>query len=372
MPSIFEKYGLKQVINTSGRMTILGVSTPRPEVVEAAMAGMTQYFEMKDLVNKTGAYIAGLLDVEGATIVSCASAGIAQSVAAVLVKDSDWLLENLHVTPIANNEIVLPKGHNVNFGAPVATMVALGGGKLVEAGYANECSAEQLTAAITPRTAAILYIKSHHCVQKSMLSVAQAAAVARIHNLPLIVDAAAEEDLQTYYYAGADLVIYSGAKAIEGPTSGLVIGKTKYVEWVKRQANGIGRAMKVGKEGILGLTCAIEHFLTSTKESGKEMVAKMTPFINQLNKLDGVSARVVWDSAGRDIARAEIKFDEAVTGVSTGELVNLLKQGEYAIYFRGYKANEGIIEADVRSVNSRQLEIVFRRIAEVLNKEKKA
>jgi L-seryl-tRNA(Ser) seleniumtransferase len=67
----------------------------------------------------------------------------------VLVKDSDWLLENLHVTPIENNEIVLPKGHNVNFGAPVGTMVALGGGKLVEAGYANECSADQLAAAIT-------------------------------------------------------------------------------------------------------------------------------------------------------------------------------------------------------------------------------
>ncbi len=72
-----------------------------------------------------------------------------------------------------------------------------------------------------PRTAAILYIKSHHCVQKSMLSVEQAAVVARKHDLPLIVDAAAEEDLHTYYRSGADLVIYSGAKAIEGPTSGL-------------------------------------------------------------------------------------------------------------------------------------------------------
>ncbi|WP_159210056.1 SelA-like pyridoxal phosphate-dependent enzyme [Klebsiella pneumoniae] len=324
MPSIFEKYHLKQVINTSGRMTALGVSTPRPEVVEAAMAGMNQYFEMKDLVNKTGEYIAKLLDVEGATVVSCASAGIAQSVAAVLVKDSDWLLENLHVTPIENNEIVLPKGHNVNFGAPVGTMVA------------------------------------------------QAAEVARQHNLPLIVDAAAEEDLQCYYRMGADLVIYSGAKAIEGPTSGLVIGKTQYVEWVKRQSMGIGRAMKVGKEGILGLTCAIEHYLTASKESGEQMVAKMTPFIEQLNALNGVTARVVWDSAGRDIARAEIKFDEVTTGVKTGDLVNALKQGEYAIYFRGYKANEGIIEADVRSVNAQQLEVVARRIAEVLNKEKQA
>ena len=67
------------MINTSGRMTALGVSTPRPEVVEAAMAGMNQYFEMKDLVNKTGEYIAKLLDVEGATVVSCASAGIAHT-----------------------------------------------------------------------------------------------------------------------------------------------------------------------------------------------------------------------------------------------------------------------------------------------------
>lgn len=371
MPSIYEKYNLKQVINTSGRMTALGVSTPRPEVVQAAMDGMNHYFEMKDLVNKTGEYIAKLLEVEGATVVSCASAGVAQSVAAVLVKDSDWLLENLHVTPIENNEIVLPKGHNVNFGAPVGTMVALGGGKLVEAGYANECSADQLAAAITPRTAAILYIKSHHCVQKSMLSVEQAAVVARKHDLPLIVDAAAEEDLHTYYRSGADLVIYSGAKAIEGPTSGLVIGKTQYVEWVKRQTAGIGRAMKVGKEGILGLTCAIEHYLTATKESGAEMVAKMTPFIDALNTLNGVTARVVWDSAGRDIARTEIKFDEAATGVGTGDLVAKLKQGEYAIYFRGYKANEGIIEADVRSVNADQLNIVYRRISEVLGQEKK-
>ena len=372
MSSIFEKYDLKQVINTSGRMTALGVSTPRPEVVEAVMTGMNHYFEMKALVNKTGEYIAKLLDVEGATVVSCASAGIAQSVAAVLVKDSDWLLENLHVTPIENNEIVLPKGHNVNFGAPVGSMVALGGGRLVEAGYANECSASQLAAAITPRTAAILYIKSHHCVQKSMLSVAQAAAVAREHNLPLIVDAAAEEDLQCYYLAGADLVIYSGAKAIEGPTSGLVIGKTQYVEWVKRQSAGIGRAMKVGKEGILGLTCAIEHYLTAAKESGAEMVAKMTPFIQQLNGLDGVTAREVWDSAGRDIARAEITFDQKVTGIGAGEVVSALKQGEYAIYFRGYKANEGIIEADVRSVNAEQLAIVARRIEEVLRKENHA
>ncbi|WP_288500972.1 DgaE family pyridoxal phosphate-dependent ammonia lyase [uncultured Erwinia sp.] len=368
--SIYEKYHLKQVINASGRMTILGVSTPSADVVETVSYGLNHYFEMKDLVNKTGAYIAGLLGCEAAVVVSCASAGIAQSVAAVIVKDNDWLLENLHAAPLmVPHDIVLPKGHNVNYGAPVGTMVALGGGKLVEAGYANECSPQQLSAAITPQTAAIMYIKSHHSVQKSHLSVEQAAVVAREHGVPLIVDAAAEEDLQAYYGFGADLVIYSGAKAIEGPTSGLVIGKAQYVEWVKRQSNGIGRAMKVGKEGILGLTQAIENYLRVEKTTGAQMVEKMTPFIDSLNQLAGIQARTVWDAAGRDIARAEIHFDEAVIGRTTGEVVQALKTGAIAIYFRGYKANEGIVEVDVRSVSAEQLHTIFICIRDLLTGE---
>lgn len=356
MSSIYEKYNLKQVINASGRMTTLGVSTPRTEVAEVVNTGLNHFFEMKDLVNKTGAYIANLLNVENAVVVSCASAGIAQSVAAVIIKDNAWLLDNLHAAPLTvANEIVLPKGHNVNYGAPVATMVTLGGGKVVEAGYANECSAAQLAAAITPRTAAILYIKSHHSVQKSILSVAEAVAVAHEHQLPLIVDAAAEEDLHCYYEMGADLVIYSGAKAIEGPTSGLVLGRHQLVEWVKLQSNGIGRAMKVGKEGILGLTQAIESYITLPKTTGQQMVDKMTPFIASLNAINGVSARVVWDSAGRDIARTEIAFDEALLGWKTKAIVDAMKTGEIAIYFRGYRANEGKIEVDVRSVTPAQL-----------------
>ena len=200
MPSVYEKYRLKPVINASGRMTILGVSTPEQEVVDAVNFGLGHYFEVKDLVNKTGAYLADLLGVEDAVVVSCASAGIAQSVAAVIVRGDPYRLEQLHAhAHDVPSDIVLPKGHNVNFGAPVGTMVNLGGGRVVEAGYANECSPAQLAAAINANTAAILYIKSHHCVQKSILSVAEAAEVAKAHGIPLIVDAAAEEDLRLYY-----------------------------------------------------------------------------------------------------------------------------------------------------------------------------
>lgn len=288
---------------------------------------------------------------------------LAPPVAAVIVKDNADLLYNLHTSPQpVAREIVMPKGHNVNFGAPVDTMVALGGGEIVEAGYANECSA----AKITDQTAAILYVKSHHCVQKSMLTVKEAAQVAKKHQIPLIVDAAAEEDLVTYYQDGADLVIYSGAKAIEGPTSGLVIGKHQYVEWVKQQSSGIGRAMKVGKEGILGLTLAIELYLTAKKETGKQMVERMSDFIDDLNKIKGVKAQIVWDAAGRDIARAEISFDQKAIGKTTYAMMAELKQGDTAIYFREYKANEGKVEADIRSVTNEQLKTIVSRIRQVV------
>ncbi|MWP61256.1 DgaE family pyridoxal phosphate-dependent ammonia lyase [Gilliamella sp. Pas-s25] len=365
---VYSKYNLKRVINASGRMTILGVSTPRPEVVDTVLHGLNEYFEIKDLVDKTGQYIAKLLKVENAVVVSCASAGIVQAVAGLIIKDDRDLLFNLHSSDkYVPREIIVPKGHNVNFGAPISTMVSLGGGIVVEAGYANECKPEHIESLINPDTAAILYVKSHHCVQKSMLSVAQTAVIAKKYNIPLIVDAAAEEDLQTYYQQGADLVIYSGAKAIEGPTSGLVIGRQKAVEWVKMQSQGIGRSMKVGKEGILGLTKAIELYLTEPqKETGQQMVGKMTSFIEKLNELHGISATVVWDGAGRDIARAEIAFDASVIGKTAIEMVDLMKQGEIAVYFREYKANEGKVDADVRSVTSAQLDIIYNKIKNII------
>lgn len=365
---IYSKYHLKKVINASGRMTILGVSTPRAGVVDTVSHGLNEYFEIKDLVDKTGQYIAKLLNVENAVVVSCASAGIAQAVAGLIVKDDRDLLFNLHSSDkYVPREIIVPKGHNVNFGAPIGTMVSLGGGLVVEAGYANECKPEHIESLINPDTAAILYVKSHHCVQKSMLSVAQTATIAKKYNIPLIVDAAAEEDLQAYYQQGADLVIYSGAKAIEGPTSGLVIGRHQAIEWLKLQSQGIGRPMKVGKEGILGLTKAIELYINDPKqETGQEMVSKMTPFIEKLNSIDGISAKVVWDGAGRDIARAEISFDSKVIGKTAIEMIELMKQGEVAVYFREYKANEGKVDADVRSVTAEQLDIIYNKIKKII------
>ncbi len=84
----YEKFHLKEVINASGKMTILGVSKVSEAVLAAQRFGGEHFFEMSELSVQTGAFLANLLKVEDAQIVSSASAGIAQSVAALIGKGS--------------------------------------------------------------------------------------------------------------------------------------------------------------------------------------------------------------------------------------------------------------------------------------------
>ncbi len=353
--SLNSKYGLKRVINASGRMSILGVSTPSSTVMNAIKEGGQNYVEMAELVDKAGEYIANILGSEAAVIVNSASSGIALSVAALVTKGNRRLSERLHQERILQNEIIMLKGHNVQYGAPVETMVYLGGGKLVEVGYANEGKVEHIVDAIGENTTAILYIKSHHAVQKNMISVEEAWEIAQKNNIPLIIDAAAEEDLLKYANY-SDLVIYSGSKAIEGPTSGIVSGKQTYIDWLKVQFHGIGRSMKVGKEMIFGLLQAVDEYMV--KEDKSEQEKQSLHSLMSLNNINGVNVSIVQDQAGRSIYRAKIQIDAQVTSLTASEVAKKLCEGDIAIYTRDYGVRMGYFEIDPRPLQRDDLEII--------------
>ncbi|SFS46314.1 DgaE family pyridoxal phosphate-dependent ammonia lyase [Paenibacillus sp. BC26] len=357
--SLNAKYGLKRVINASGRMSILGVSAPSDSVMEAMKLGGQRYVEIADLVNKAGDHIAEALGSEAAVVVNSASSGIALSVAGIVTQGNRRVSERLHQEPIAKNEIIILKGHNVQYGAPVETMVFLGGGKLVEVGYANEGKAEHIEDAITERTAAILYVKSHHAVQKNMISVEEAWEVAQRKSVPLIVDAAAEEDVRKYVKF-SDLAIYSGSKAIEGPTSGIVGGKRTYIEMVKVQLHGIGRSMKVGKETTFGLLQALEEYMDrkDNSEQEKEALHKLMP----LNEQPGVNVTIVQDEAGRAIFRARIQIDPALSGTTAKAVVAGLQGGEIAVYTRDYGVKQGYFDIDPRPLLGDDMDVIASRI----------
>lgn len=356
------KYGLKRVVNASGRMSILGVSAPTDSVMEAMKQGGQNYVEISDLVKRSGEHIASVMGAEGAVVVNSASSGIALSVAAVVTKGNERASLRLHQEPILKNEIIMFKGHNVQYGAPVETMVYLGGGRLLEVGYANEGRAEHLEQAIGDRTAAILFVKSHHCVQKNMIGVAEAAKVAQRNGIPLIVDAAAEEDIHAYVKL-ADLTIYSGSKAIEGPTSGIVAGREPFVGWVRTQLHGIGRSMKVGKESVFGLLAALDEYMDKQDKSEEEKRALEQ--LKVLAELPGISVAIVQDEAGRAIYRGRISFDPVASGVTAAEANDRLREGEIAVYTRDYGVRQGYFDLDPRSLKGDDLAIIIERIRQI-------
>lgn len=369
MDDIFNKYNVKQVINASGKMTILGGSRVNKDICNYMNIGASHFFEIKDLLDKTGEYISNLLDVESTYIVNSASGGIAQSVAACIAKDDLDILLNIQNNEYKKREIVICKGHNVDYGTAIELTINQGGGRIIEAGYANRCTIKHVESKINDNTAALIFVKSHHCVQKGMPDMKDFIDLGHKYNLPVIVDAAAEEDLKCYYDLNADVVIYSGTKALGGPTSGLLVGKKWFIDLVKLQSQGIGRVMKVGKENIIALTYAIEKYLLSKRLSIEEQEKCLEKFNLKINKYPGLTSRNVQDGAGRLILRSEITFDEKILGINALEVADQLKKGEIAIYTRDYRANEGKIEIDIRDVNNDELDIIYDKIVDIVRGE---
>ncbi len=289
-------------------MTKLGVSTISKGVGETLVDAASNYILIDSLYEFAGKKIGGMIGCEDAFVTSSASAGIALSVASLLCKDNLSMVHHLfdELPQISRREVVLLKGHNVDFGAPVAEMIQLGGGKVVEVGYANGSRLEDIEHAVNENTLAVFFVKSHHCVQKDMVDVQDVVKLANRLHVPCIIDAAAEEDLSRYMAMGADMVCYSGAKAIEGPTSGFVACKTTEL------------------------------------------------------------AALIQDEAGREIYRAKITFHKETYGYSAKEMISRLQEGEYAVYTRDYQANIGSLAIDPRPLNSLdELEYIYKRISEI-------
>jgi L-seryl-tRNA(Ser) seleniumtransferase len=167
------------------------------------------------------------------------------------------------------NEVILQQAHDVNFGGQISQMLRLAGAKPVFIGTANHCDEFHLRGAINSHTAAILYVATGVVnPMGDFLTVEQIVRQAAVWKVPVIVDAAAEPDLRPYLAAGADLVITSAHKLMGAPTSGMICGRKDLIRACYLQNWGIGRAMKVGKEGIAGCMAAVERWYS--RDQGEE------------------------------------------------------------------------------------------------------
>lgn len=370
-----EALNLPPLINAAGKMTYLGASTLGPSVVEAMSRASQEYVDMAQLQRAAGAKVASWTGAEDALVTSCAAAGIVAAVAACLTGADLGRARLLpDTTALPRRRVVLQKGHAVDFGMEMVQAIRLTGAIPVEVGSVNRCDAPQLMEALDDETvAAVLFVVSHHAQQDGMLSLDQVVDLASSRGIPVIVDAAAEMDLKRYVAAGASLVVYSGQKALGGPTSGIVAGTAGLVDACRVQERGICRPMKVSKEAIAGLLQALEEYAgADPKEATRKLHDRVTALAERIQAAvdrAGASAFAkVWVQGDetRPIPRVALDL-QPDQGVPTAkEVVRQLEGGSPSIRTRNHQIDSGRILFDVRPLHDHELDAIAQRVEECL------
>ena len=339
-------------INAAGHLSALGGSVLSPGVRAAMDAAATQYVEMRPLLAAAEAEIAMLCASDDAFVTAGAAAGISIAVAACVTRGDAGLVSQVPFVQTERREVIVQAGHLIDFGAPLEQMIALGGGLAHAAGTRAAITEQDVDGCFGPQTACFLWVQSHHTRDNASLPLEACLRAAHAHGVPFVMDCAAEEDLQAYTRLGADLVIYSGTKAIGAPVSGLIAGREPFVGWCRAQSRGIARAMKVGKEQVAGLIAALREYADRDVEAeGLRQEALLVRLEDGLHDLPGIEVLRVGDEAGRPIQRLAIKLIPDVAR----SLAGALQQGQPRIFTRPHRLSEGLVQFDPRCLGDEDI-----------------
>ncbi len=368
-PDIRAQLGVRPIINASGTMTFLGASIVVPEAVDAVAAILSQFVEIDDLQRKASAVIARLCAAEAGFVTASCAAAITVSVAGAMTGDNLSAIERLPDATGLKDEVVILAGHMVSYGAPVEQGIRLAGAKVVPVGQATEAHTYQLDGAINPHTAAAVYVVSHHVVQYGMIPLAAFAEVARAKGVLVIVDAASEYDLRGFLAAGADLALYSSHKFLGGPTGGIVAGRKDLVRAAYLQNGGIGRGMKVGKEGIAGTIAALQAWERRDHAAVRATEARaLALWLETLAGRPGVTATLEPDPTGNPLDRLRLAVDPPAAHITAWDLADRLAGGKTPVIVRDHEIEHGYFLIDPCNLHPGQAAVVAQRLAEELDR----
>ena len=372
--NIYDRLGVPTVINAHTTATRLSGGIMRAEVADAMREATQWTVDMATLEARASELIAGYTGAEAGYVTAGAAAALLLGTAACVTGLDPSRMNRLPDTRGMKNEVVVARSHR-NF---YDHAVRAAGVSLVEAGISDRYSgagvrdteAWEIAAAITESTAAVLYVAG----ADARPSLPDVVAAAHAHGVPVLVDAAAQlppaANLRRFIAEGADLVCFSGGKAIGGPqASGILCGKRDLVMAAALQhldqdiywelwnpppalfdksrlpglpQHGIGRPAKVGKEAIVGLLVALECF---TAETDAERIARWTrqmeALLAGLADIANASASLVHDRRGASVPLVHLALDEVAAGMTALDLVRRLQDGEPSVHANPSRTHEG-------------------------------
>jgi D-glucosaminate-6-phosphate ammonia-lyase len=372
MKDVYAALGVKRRINAAGTLTRLGGALMDEEVVAAMAAAARASVDIGELQSAASRTISKVCSCEAGIVTTGAAAALTLGAAAAMTR---WDIAKMAALPDTDgfaNEILMPRTHYTSY----AHALRAAGARLVDLGHNDRgtgagvrgLEAWEIEAAITPRTAAFSFAAN----PGNVADLRAVAEVCKRKNIPVIVDAAAQlppkSNLRTFFEAGADLVAFSGGKAIGGPqASGILAGRRDLVgaalvqqldmdvppaTWAPPDLidvqkmrgiphHGLGRGFKAGKEEIVGLLVALERFAAADDEA---LNAALQARLERIAKELEVPKRIVPARETGRVPQLHLTVKDPV------EISRRLQAGEPPVHLSERYAAQGILIVDPQAL----------------------
>ncbi len=329
--NLYTRLGARPLINCKGTFTIITGSQTLPEVKEAMFEASRHYVHLDELMEVVGRRLSELTGAEWGIVSAGCSAAETPATCACVAGGDPEKIQRLPNLQGLKDEVIIPR-YSRNVYDHAIRMVGV---RIVEVE-----NMAQLQDSMGPRTA-MIYILA--CPEdKGSFGLEPIAEAARTRGVPVFVDAAAEGlTPEIHLRRGADLVAYSGGKALRGPQcAGLLLGNKKLCQaaWLHSAPHhAFGRSMKVGKEEIMGMLAATEMWYQREHEAewrvGESWLDLMA---RSVASVPGVSTEVLQPgSLSNHSPRLAVRWDGTRLGVSGEEVYRLLLNGEPRIILAG-------------------------------------
>ena len=290
-PSIFQSIGVEPLINCRGTFTIIGGSIERPQVRAAMEAASKDFVQYDELADGIGARLAEITGAEWGMVSAGCAAGMKHVTAACITGGNPEKLVRIpDLTGFDKTEVVIPKTSRNVYDHAIRNL----GARIIEVN-----TPEELSNALGASTAMIYMMADEDSIPPHPLTLENVSVIAKLHKVPVLVDAAAEVLTipNVHLQRGADIVVYSGGKAICGPQcAGLVLGRKDILmsAWqASSPHHGPGRDNKVGREEMIGMLAAVEAWpKRDHAHEWKIWLSWLDNIVKKVSAIDGVTTSV--------------------------------------------------------------------------------
>ncbi len=319
--NVYERIGVRPLINARGTWTYLSGSLILPEVRIAMEAASRQFVDIFELQQAAGKRLAALSGAESAMVTSGAAGAMAAATAACLAGADPEKIWSLPAVTGPKNEVIMLGGRSAFDSA-----IRLAGAKLVVANTLDE-----LRTAIREQTAMVYTTWRDDNLPKAL-------EVTRGARVPLLLDDAAGipplSNLSRYAQMGVDLYCFSGGKGMRGPQcAGILLGRKDLIDAALHNYNpyegSICRPMKVGKEEIIGMLTAVETWQKLDLNAlNREWNARVQRIAKLVETVPGVTTKAYVPEEANSYPTLRVEWDEQKFGLTVAQCDQKLRTGE--------------------------------------------